>query len=290
MAGTNKFIKYATTAGGDGFDTYSDTELYELAVKDGIPFGAVARTNILNGLMRQLTYTNSLFNDVIASKMSSTSELNTSMIASAYKDNVISAIENIAKGVTVTLAGTISYTGTRSGITVNSQGLVTNLVALVESDIPSLSPSKITQDTNNRFVTDAQITSWNGRVVANTTITGGTKTKITYDAKGLVTGGGDLILSDLPSIAQNTFLGRTDPGTGVVSALGRDSLLGLTSNGFVKRTGFNTYAIDTATYAEASNVALRDANSPIVPKFWVGTETQYNAIETKDSAVVYIIL
>ena len=125
----------------------------------------------------------------------------------------------------------------------------------------------------------------------NTPITASTgKSFVKYDTKGLVTGGGDLTLSDLPSIAQNTFLGRTDSGTGVVSALGRDSLLGLTSNGFVKRTGVNTYAIDTATYAEASNVALRDANSPIVPKFWVGTETQYNAIETKDSAVVYIIL
>ena len=37
-------------------------------------------------------------------------------------------------------------------------------------------------------------------VVANSPITGGTHTKITYDAKGLVTGGADLAAADIPSI------------------------------------------------------------------------------------------
>lgn len=38
-------------------------------------------------------------------------------------------------------------------------------------------------------------------VVANTAITGATKTKITYDAKGLVTAGTDLIASDIPDLS-----------------------------------------------------------------------------------------
>ena len=37
-------------------------------------------------------------------------------------------------------------------------------------------------------------------VVANEAIVGGTHTKITYDSKGLVTGGADLAASDIPSI------------------------------------------------------------------------------------------
>lgn len=37
-------------------------------------------------------------------------------------------------------------------------------------------------------------------VVANSPITGGTHTKITYDSKGLVTGGADLTAADIPSI------------------------------------------------------------------------------------------
>lgn len=38
------------------------------------------------------------------------------------------------------------------------------------------------------------------RVAANTAITGATKTKITYDSKGLVTAGADLVASDIPSL------------------------------------------------------------------------------------------
>lgn len=41
-------------------------------------------------------------------------------------------------------------------------------------------------------------TTANAAVVANTAITGGTKTKITYDAKGLVTAGADLEAADIP--------------------------------------------------------------------------------------------
>jgi hypothetical protein len=46
--------------------------------------------------------------------------------------------------------------------------------------------------------TDLQ-TALDGKVDENTAITGATKTKITYDAKGLVTAGADLAASDLPS-------------------------------------------------------------------------------------------
>lgn len=38
-----------------------------------------------------------------------------------------------------------------------------------------------------------------GKVATNTAITGATKTKITYDAKGLVTGGADLANTDMPA-------------------------------------------------------------------------------------------
>ena len=54
--------------------------------------------------------------------------------------------------------------------------------------------------TTNKFVTTTDITNWNGKVDANTAITGATKCKITYDSKGLVTSGSDLTASDIPSI------------------------------------------------------------------------------------------
>ncbi len=53
--------------------------------------------------------------------------------------------------------------GTKAKITYDSKGLVTAGADLTEADIPTLSASKITQDANNRFVTDAEKSTWNGK-------------------------------------------------------------------------------------------------------------------------------
>lgn len=62
--------------------------------------------------------------------------------------------------------------------------------------------SDLVDDTNmsNKFVSATDITNWNGKVDANTAITGSTKCKITYDSKGLVTAGANLSASDIPSL------------------------------------------------------------------------------------------
>lgn len=54
----------------------------------------------------------------------------------------------------------------------------------------------------------------NKAVVANEAITAGTHTKITYDAKGLVTGGADLAASDIPDISA-TYVAVSRLGTDV---------------------------------------------------------------------------
>lgn len=53
---------------------------------------------------------------------------------------------------------------TKTKITYDSKGLVTAGADLVESDIPPLSPSKITQSTTARFVTDTEKATWNNKV------------------------------------------------------------------------------------------------------------------------------
>ena len=50
-------------------------------------------------------------------------------------------------------------------------------------------------------------TAANGKVTANAAITAGTATKITYDAKGLVTGGASLTASDIPTIPSTKVSG-----------------------------------------------------------------------------------
>lgn len=72
--------------------------------------------------------------------------------------------------------------------------------------------------------TDLQ-TALDGKVDENTAITGATKTKITYDAKGLVTAGADLSASDVPS-----GIDASKISTGVISNAEFDYLNGLTDN------------------------------------------------------------
>lgn len=52
--------------------------------------------------------------------------------------------------------------------------------------------------------TDAQVVSDIGAVAANSAITGASKAKITFDAKGLVTSGADLASADIPNNAADT--------------------------------------------------------------------------------------
>ena len=80
----------------------------------------------------------------------------------------------------------------------------------------SVTTADIADSTDKRYCTDAQkiiIGNTSGTntgdqdltnlVVKNTDIVGATKPKITFDAKGLVTAGSDLIASDIPTIAQS---------------------------------------------------------------------------------------
>lgn len=88
-----------------------------------------------------------------------------------------------------------------------------NVIETVKVNGTALTPSSkavdISVPTNNNQLTNGAgyITASNSavtnKVVANSAITGATKCKITYDSKGLVTGGADLTASDIPSISKS---------------------------------------------------------------------------------------
>jgi len=110
--------------------------------------------------------------------------------------------------------------GTHTKITYDSNGLVTGGTDLQASDIPTIPVTKIDGLTVNaselnvldgvdvltseinylKGVTSDIQTQLDNKVIKNSNITGSTKTKITYDSKGLVTGGADLEASDIPSL------------------------------------------------------------------------------------------
>lgn len=110
--------------------------------------------------------------------------------------------------------------GTHTKITYDAKGLVTAGADLSQADIPELNLSKVTDVTASaaevNILDGAEITTTelnalesisgnvqgqlDNKVEKNAAITGATKTKITYDEKGLVTAGADLSEADIPTL------------------------------------------------------------------------------------------
>lgn len=88
-------------------------------------------------------------------------------------------------------------------------GLQTEITAQNKLSADLISDSS----TTNKFVTATDITNWNGKVTANTAITAGTKCKITYDTKGLVTAGADLSAGDIPNLTLSKITDITATAT-----------------------------------------------------------------------------
>ena len=106
--------------------------------------------------------------------------------------------------------------------------------------------------------TDLQ-TALDLKVDENSAITGATKTKITYDAKGLVTAGADLAAGDMPS-----GIDATKISTGSISNAEFDYLNGLTDNIQTQFTGkqdtlvsaTNIKTINSTTLLGSGNIAV----------------------------------
>jgi hypothetical protein len=86
-------------------------------------------------------------------------------------------------------------------------------------NVDQTNPSNITQDATHRFTNDTDITrlantsgtntgdqDLSNLVVKNTVITGATKTKITYDTKGLVTAGADATTADIADSTNKRYV------------------------------------------------------------------------------------
>ena len=123
--------------------------------------------------------------------------------------------------VTSVSALTLGTTGTDLSSTI-ATGTTTPVITL---NVPTASAS------NRGALSSADWTTFNNKqaalgfipVAANSAIIGATKTKITYDTKGLVTSGADLIASDIPNITESqvtnlvTDLAAKVPYTGATS-------------------------------------------------------------------------
>ena len=115
---------------------------------------------------------------------------------------------------------------------------------------------------NRGLLSTADWLAFNNKLTGNTAITGATKTKITYDAKGLITAGADLAASDMP-----TGINAANIGSGAVSNTEFAFLDGVTSalqtqlNGKQNTIGLTTVGNALATLANPNAITFLRVNA-----------------------------
>lgn len=123
--------------------------------------------------------------------------------------------DTIALGETSATA----YRGDRGKIAYDHSQIITgNPHGTTKSDV-GLGNVDNTSDANKPVSTATQ-TALNLKVDANTAITGATKTKITYDSKGLVTSGADATTADISESTNKLYVSDGDKGDITVSGNG----------------------------------------------------------------------
>jgi hypothetical protein len=122
--------------------------------------------------------------------------------------------------------------------------------------------------------TDLQ-TALDAKVDENAAITGATKTKITYDSKGLVTAGADIAASDLP-----TGIDATKIADGSVNNTEFQYINGLTSDAQTQIT--NRLTKYTTTFPSGSNKNIFNLVAL--------NQTEYNALAPVDANTLYFII
>ena len=175
---------------------------------------------------------------------------------------------------------------THTKITYDAKGLVTSGADLSASDIPNLTLSKITDVTATAAelnvldgitatttelnyvdgVTSSIQTQLNNKVTANASITGGTATKVTYDSKGLVTGGTTLSASDIPDISA-TYVTVASKGVanGVASLDGDGKVPSSQLPSYVDDV-VDAYIVSGATALSAGWLSATSGGSALTPE------------------------
>jgi hypothetical protein len=170
--------------------------------------------------------------------------------------------------ITLTLAtpNTVS-TSSKNEVTASGHTHALTLPAASETVagvVKRANNSDITAGTDTeKFVTPAQLkTVADGKVAANQAITGATHTKITYDSKGLITGGSDLTASDIPNLSA-IYTPLTNTNKNVVTAVAIPAAGGTaeTPSDTVKINVTTTNINSGESTTVGTNIALANENN-----------------------------
>lgn len=226
--------------------------------------GTITISSLYTNLTPSQTSTNFTINS--STGTDATIPLGNGTLAGATINNYSTAEKNKLAGITpganigvVPNNPIIGATNTK--ITYDSKGLVTSGTSATTADISESTDKRYV--TNDELVvigntsginTGDQTLSGLGGVASNALITAATNTKITYDAKGLVTGGSAATTADISSSTDKNYVTDSqltiiDNTSGVntgnqnlqdVTTLGATTTAAITATSFVKSGGLST--------------------------------------------------
>jgi hypothetical protein len=206
----------------------------------------------------------------------------------ATNNSTLTSLANLATVGTIT-SGT--WSGSVIGSNVGGAGTVNGLLKANGSGVVSAAVAGTDYQ--------APLTAGTSYVVPNSSITGATKTKITYDSKGLVTAGADATTSDIAPSTNRNYV--TDAQAGVLSntsgtntgdetastirtKLGITTLSGsntgdqtITLNGDITGTGTGTF---TTTLANSGVAANTYGSSTLIPSITVDAKGRVTLAST----------
>ena len=199
-----------------------------------------------------------------ASNVSSNITLaNTGVIPGSYKQVTIDSKGRVLTGYNPSTVAEFGLTDvfTKTEVNTNITTAVNNLVNGAPEALNTLQELAAALGNDANFATTVS-TSIGTKVTKNADIVGGTATKVTYDAKGLVTSGTTLVASDIPSLDVSKLTTGVLPvargGTGTSTSTGSGNVVLSASPTFTgtpvaptASVGTNTAQIATTAYVVA---------------------------------------
>ena len=197
-----------------------------------------------------------------------------------YVYNGTSWVDTLNQGEILTFSSPLVKTGT--AVTINDASNTGKGAIRIATDV------EVTTGTSEVLaVNPKQLAT---KVTSNAAITAGTKCKITYDAKGLVTGGDNLAASDIPDISA-TYVAVTEKGVA-------NGVASLDGDGKVPSSQLPSYVDDVIDLLTLSSSA--PATCATGDKYYntssskiftaTATNTWGSTGETPDKGVIYIAL
>ena len=222
---TGKLANNAVTAAKIADQTITSGQIAE---------NAVGSSEIMNNAVDSIHLANSAVTDAKISGVSGTKITDGTIIAAKLNTSNLDRSLNVASGNLGINNAVTGGASARNGITYNNEGLITSTAALVASDIPEATASAVggvsVPAAGGLAVTAA------GALSINNTVTGITRSGITFNDQGLITATTALVAGDLPVATASTVGAISIPVSSAPLAISGTGVLSISNSGVTAGT------------------------------------------------------